>query len=449
MVLKSTARPLPGRAARHWLTVLIGTVSGCLALGCQSGPRVQKYVEMVNAERRTLEDRVYALEYDLDLVEAELADARAENDRLSRELYGDKGAPARSGGSRPARPTRSSSGAGSGRSSASPVPRDELIPPEIDAGEPTELGPPRTTPPMAPPELPAGPGGPSGRAVPAAPTIPDDSSSPGSPVPPEAPRAPSVSVPPERSAPTGIPLPPGTAPAAELLELPDRQTEGEEPVGLTGPGNARPAAAVPVTPGSAYLALDATITGGADFDGEPGDDGITLGLVLRDERGRPMAAVGALSAVLLDPRQRGDAARVARWDLEEAQVARLLRGQNVEAYTLHLAWPGDPPRSERLRLFVRYQLPGGEVLEAQREIAVQIAGQSATRRAVSMTTRPIDPDAPTARPRHAVVPASAEVSQDSLTPRTIQRIPIDSAPAEEPAPMSGAGNGWRAKKTGS
>ncbi|MFM9068351.1 MAG: hypothetical protein ACKOUR_13615 [Planctomycetota bacterium] len=270
MVLKSTARPLPGRAARHWLTVLLGTVSGCLALGCQSGPRVQKSVEMVNAERRTLEDRVYALEYDLDLVEAELADARAENDKLSRELYGDKGAPARSGGSRPARPTRSSSGAGSGRSSASPVPRDELIPPEIDAGEPTELGPPRTTPPMAPPELPAGPGGPSGRAVPAAPTIPDDSSSPGSPVPPEAPRAPSVSVPPERSAPTGIPLPPGTAPAAELLELPDRQTEGEEPVGLTGPGNARPAAAVPVTPGSAYLALDATITGGADFDGSSG-----------------------------------------------------------------------------------------------------------------------------------------------------------------------------------
>jgi hypothetical protein len=194
------------------------------------------------------------------------------------------------------------------------------------------------------------------------------------------------------------------------------------------------------------LALDATITGGADFDGEPGDDGITLGLVLRDERGRPMAAVGSLSAVLLDPRQRGDAARVARWDLEEAQVARLLRGQNAETYTLHLAWPGDPPRSERLRLFVRYQLPSGEVLEAQREIAVQLANPSGTRRAVSMTTRPIDRDVPATATRSAVVPASAEDSSGMLVPRSAQPIPVDSVPAADPAPTAASGAGWRAKK---
>ena len=118
------------------------------------------------------------------------------------------------------------------------------------------------------------------------------------------------------------------------------------------------------------LSLDPQLTGGAQFDELSGDDGVTVAFTLRDAQGRPVVRPGVISLVLLDSNKQGAAARVARWDLDAAQTARLFRGQPVEKITLHMAWPAAAPTTDRLKLYMRYQADGGPRLEAYREITL-------------------------------------------------------------------------------
>lgn len=377
----------------RWLLAVI-LIGGGTFVGCKSGAQTQAYVEMMAAERRGLEDRVYALEYDLQNAEQQIDTYKAENERLRQELGGDAPPPARG----------AASGRGSGRSStpsrATPrpyKPRDphhDISPPVIDAGEPDESGPPPTSPPMAPPK--SG----SNSATPR-----NDEESPAA----RNSRAPS------------------TPATLDPDNLPD-QANLEEPVRLTPPSNTRPAAA---TRGGlpAYIVLDPQLTGGSDFDDEPGDDGITVGLVVRDDEGHPIAARGALSAVLLDPAKQGDAARVARWDLDSNQVARLMSGQALEAMTLHLAWPGKPPEHERLKLFVRYKVADGQVLETEREVTVRVGYRSASRRPATQAT--FTSPGPEAKIEQPKLPSDAP-----------------SSAARNSAPNAD-GSGWRRKTKGS
>ena len=58
-------------------------VSLCAAiLGCRNNPHVTGHIEILNAEKRALEDQIYSLEYDYERKCAELKDALAEIERL-------------------------------------------------------------------------------------------------------------------------------------------------------------------------------------------------------------------------------------------------------------------------------------------------------------------------------------------------------------------------------
>jgi len=123
------------------------------------------------------------------------------------------------------------------------------------------------------------------------------------------------------------------------------------------------------------IALNPRLTGGYDFDGEPGDEGLQVIVEPQNAAGEYVARAGNLSIVVLDPQLRGAQARVARWDFtaKEAQAAikRTLLGRGVH---LEMPWPSGPPKHGELKLFVRFVTEDGRKLEASRDIRVDLPG---------------------------------------------------------------------------
>jgi hypothetical protein len=74
-----------GQAERRIRRIAV-LVSLCAAtLGCRNDPYLNGHIEILNAEKRALEDQVYALEYDYERKVAELEDAKAQIERLGGE----------------------------------------------------------------------------------------------------------------------------------------------------------------------------------------------------------------------------------------------------------------------------------------------------------------------------------------------------------------------------
>ena len=280
--------------------LLLLTVALCLSAGCRRDPSV--YIELLNAEKRALEDALYDLEYDYELLLEELEACRAELD----EEVPAAGIPAPAGKRRALPPG---------------VPGDipELTPPSIESGVPmgaaveTELLPIEVE---------------SGRPTPAGDTAIEEE------------------------------LPRPTATSSQGQDAAD-DVDAE-----------------PVVP---RIELD-PLTRGADFDGRPGDDGLVV--VLRPS-GLKQSAAGdpqSIAVVALDPALDGEQARVGRWDLSSKQIASYRHGLDGNVvYKLKLPWPQNAPEHDRLHVFVRYVTLEGDLLEADREIAVLVAGATVGR----------------------------------------------------------------------
>ena len=72
-----------------------------IAAGCQSDPYVSAHIEMLNAAKRSLEDRVYELEYECEAKARQAERLRTENERLRKEGPPAGGEPEDSISSRP------------------------------------------------------------------------------------------------------------------------------------------------------------------------------------------------------------------------------------------------------------------------------------------------------------------------------------------------------------
>ncbi|MCE5302912.1 MAG: hypothetical protein LLF97_07365 [Planctomycetaceae bacterium] len=136
----------------------------------------------------------------------------------------------------------------------------------------------------------------------------------------------------------------------------------------------------PLMPGGdsrlvAAIALDRQLTGGVGDDDRQGDHGILVVVEPRDRAGRAVDAPADVSVAVLDPALPGEEARVARWDFTAAETAALFR-RSGERCAIHLtmAWPGDPPKHDRLQLFVRYETADGRKLQADVPIEVALPG---------------------------------------------------------------------------
>ena len=105
--------------AESYLCRMAVLVALCAALtGCRNNPYLDSHIEILNAEKRALEDQVYAMERDYERKAAELEDAKEEIERLR--------------------------GGGSGRRDQAPRERNAEAREETE--EPLDLRPPTTTP---------------------------------------------------------------------------------------------------------------------------------------------------------------------------------------------------------------------------------------------------------------------------------------------------------------
>ena len=68
--------------------LILGTMLSVLFTGCQHGARNDAYMELMGAQRRALEDRIYDLEFDSEEMEEELKRLQKENQRLRQQLDG-------------------------------------------------------------------------------------------------------------------------------------------------------------------------------------------------------------------------------------------------------------------------------------------------------------------------------------------------------------------------
>lgn len=294
---------------RAWLPLVL-----VLAIGCRQSPYMSAHVQLMNAEKRALEDELYNLEFEYEDALRELEELRQENERLR-------------GGS-------NSTGRSNSPSRSRTVPRSqELLPPTIDEGTLTE------------PQI-------------EIPGEPSSSSGAGSPSP-----SPTTGSP--RTVPSGLP------PGASLRSSPKKSAA--QPVSV-GP-NAT--SLEPADPRVTQLFINPLRTGGLNFDREPGDDGISVVVEPRNRDDQFVPLAGPISVLVLDPAKSADQGRiVARWEVAANEAQELLQNTATSrGICLKLQWPGEPPGVSRLQLHVRYITVDNRDLRAERDIYLNLPGQ--------------------------------------------------------------------------
>lgn len=122
----------------------------------------------------------------------------------------------------------------------------------------------------------------------------------------------------------------------------------------------------------------ASLSGGADYDGKPGDDGITVHLRPRDADGQVVKAPGRITVQLLDNTKMESPKVVAVCKFEQPEeLRRLWMGIfGTNHYTLRCDFPAgaDLPDSRRLLVGVSFvDFLTGRTLTASKEVAFSLA----------------------------------------------------------------------------
>jgi regulator of replication initiation timing len=371
--------------------ILLVAVALAVAAGFQTSPRVSSHIEMLNSEKRILEDELYELEYELEDALDEVDQLRTENERLNRRL----GTLPSNGSSVPSRRSESS------KKSSSP--KLDLAPPMIDEGLLTE---PKVE---VPGQEPRRSEPTRSKPAPMAPSVPMTFISP---------------VDPPSAEPSLLSLLPPEADA----KLSSQVSSGPERLAVE-----------PTDPRVTQIYLDPLLTSGSDFDRQPGDDGVIVAVQPRNQENQFVSLAGPISVALIDPTQDQATARVARWDLEARDIEQAIRASNDPGIRLRLPWPNGAPQNSRLQLFVRYTTLDGRKLEASREIFIALPGQTSQRwtprssgrpriLASTETTTHRDQPIPTEPPTTNLQPASHSQDIDS----TLDDISPSAPPAWQP-----------------
>jgi hypothetical protein len=179
-------------------------------------------------------------------------------------------------------------------------------------------------------------------------------------------QAPAVELPSTR--PSTRPAPPKLEPPA--IELPE---SGDTPPPQSTPGDEQPA--VEGQPTS--LSINRRLTGGLDRDGTGGDEGIMVMVEPRNREGQLVKTPGAVSVVVMDPAQRGDAARVARWDFQVHEFDQHFKSSTFgRGLQFELDWPNGPPQNRDLLVFVRYITSDGTKITSDAPLSVRLASDT-------------------------------------------------------------------------
>lgn len=363
----------------------VACIAALLLAGCRTDPYVNAHIESVNAEYRQLENRLYVAEDENRRLAADLARLEAENRRL------------RGGEAVPERGFRGGSGPAIDGSI-------DLSPPEIEMG--SDTGPTIETPGIPPVSSPPIPRSPETDGVPRRSNREN--------LDPPAIDAPTFNPPPAAPKPPARPAQPNAAP--NDLPAPEQEQEiKQDPE--------------PIDTRITQIFLNPLLTGGDSLDREPGDDGLSIVVEPRNKQNQFVPQAGKVSVVVLDPSKQGNAARVARWDFDSAATReKLNRVSTSRGIHLRMPWPANPPSSNTLRVFVRYETPDGRKLQADREVNITLPGQYSHR----WTPRPPD------RPRRTPEQVAELTGSPSENPSTEPSDPKPPTPSAQPASQSTA-----------
>ena len=267
---------------------------------------------------------------------------------------------------------------------------------------------------------------PRGGTSPAAPAEAPEIEMPGSSMPS------SPALPPERIRPAGNETP---ITAAEDL------TAAEEPAANPTTKSPPKPPAKPTDTKITHVTLSPLFTGGADFDGHPGDEGLCIVLEPRNAGEELVAEAGPISIVVLDPARDGDAARVARWDFDLSSARQKLANSGAASgIKLELPWPATPPEANKLHLFVRYETADGRKLQTDREIFLTPPGQISNR----WTPRTVQRQRPAAVAQASAVEVTNIAGGSNSDSRghaaQVPSHPDDTKPNASPPPASLSGD---------
>lgn len=380
---EGNGRPVSAGYASLWLSAL------SLLAGC-SKPYVNAHIESVNAEYRQLEDYVYCLE--------------EENARLQQEIDGLKtSTPAKTTPSKPASPARDG------------VPRRPLTLPARPQSPASDQSPDLSSPKIELPGSTPPSSTPGGRSTLQRPPLdPSERAAP-------ADTPPSIELPPLLEIPS--PAQPSPAKPDEILPVP------AGPRDILRPATPERISPKPTDKKVTHLFLNPALTGAADFDGQPGDDGLRVVVEPRNADEQFIAEAGVLSVVLLDPDRQGEAARVARWDFDQSAMRQLIAASSPgRGIKLEVPWPASAPAASRLKMFVRYETPDGRRLQTDREIFVTPPGVSLSR----WTPRSADRQPPSAELAVSAASSAAGLQAEPGPIRSASAADIPAQPIWSP-----------------
>jgi len=119
------------------------------------------------------------------------------------------------------------------------------------------------------------------------------------------------------------------------------------------------------------IVLNSRLSGGYNFDGKPGDDGLLLVIEPQNMAGQYLPLPGDLTITVEDPRRSVPEGRVARWEFNAIETVghmkKTLLGRGIH---LTLPWPAQPPNQSSLKVIASYRAADGRNLNASRNVRV-------------------------------------------------------------------------------
>ena len=136
------------------------------------------------------------------------------------------------------------------------------------------------------------------------------------------------------------------------------------------------------------IRLNPRLTGGYNFDGEPGHDGVMVVIEPLSADGEFTPAVGDLTIHLQDPAKPGLRGRIGKWKYSAVEATAFLK-ESLLGKGLHvmLPWPSQPPDAERLHLTVQYKSADGRKLQSKKDLLIIPPADS-----IARPSRPKQPD---------------------------------------------------------
>jgi hypothetical protein len=132
-------------------------------------------------------------------------------------------------------------------------------------------------------------------------------------------------------------------------------------------------------------------TGGADEDGAPGDEGMVLVIVPKDEDGAAVKVPGRAVVAAWEVSPAGIKAPIGSWDVPAEKLRRTWKSGLISTgYFVALPWQ-TVPTSDRVRVAVRLVTSDGRAYETDRDVTVKPPGGALPRTNVLPPPQPAVP----------------------------------------------------------